>query len=57
MEAEYYESEQGRHYDNNWNEKPFHIIPEPAYHRKLRTLCLSESCQDLPARYKAHIGH
>lgn len=28
MEAEYYESEQGRHYDNNWDEKPFHIPPE-----------------------------
>lgn len=28
MEAEYYESEQGRHYDNNWDEKPFHIQPE-----------------------------
>jgi len=28
MEAEYYESEQGRHYDSNWNEKPFHIAPE-----------------------------
>jgi len=28
MEAEYYESMQGRHYDNNWNEKPFHIQPE-----------------------------
>lgn len=28
MEAEYYESEQGRHYDSNWNEKPFHIPPE-----------------------------
>lgn len=28
MEAEYYESEQGRHYDSNWDEKPFHIPPE-----------------------------
>ncbi len=28
MEVEYYESEKGRHYDNNWNEKPFHIRPE-----------------------------
>jgi len=28
MEAEYYESEQGVHYDSNWNEKPFHIPPE-----------------------------
>ena len=28
MEVEYYESFQGRHYDNNWNEKPFHIPPE-----------------------------
>lgn len=28
MEAEYYESFQGRHYDNNWDEKPFHISPE-----------------------------
>lgn len=27
MEAEYYESEQGRHYDSNWNEKPYHIKP------------------------------
>lgn len=28
MTAEYYESEQGRHYNNEWNEKPFHINPE-----------------------------
>lgn len=28
MEAEYYESEQGRHYNNEWDEKPFHIRPE-----------------------------
>ncbi len=28
MTAEYYESEQGVHYDSNWNEKPFHIRPE-----------------------------
>lgn len=28
MEAEYYESMQGRHYNNNWNEKPYHIKPE-----------------------------
>ena len=28
MEAEYYESIQGRHYDNNWDETPFHIKPE-----------------------------
>lgn len=28
MEAEYYESEQGRHYNNDWDEKPFHIKPE-----------------------------
>ena len=28
MEAEYYESEQGRHYNNEWNEKPLHISPE-----------------------------
>jgi hypothetical protein len=28
MKAEYYESMQGRHYDNNWEEKPFHIRPE-----------------------------
>jgi hypothetical protein len=28
MEAEYYESEQGVHYDNNWDEKPVHIAPE-----------------------------
>lgn len=28
MTAEYYESEQGVHYDSNWNEKPFHIKPE-----------------------------
>jgi len=27
MNAKYYESEQGVHYDNNWNEKPFHIPP------------------------------
>jgi hypothetical protein len=28
MTAEYYESEQGRHYDNNWTEKPVHVAPE-----------------------------
>ena len=28
MKAEYYESRQGRHYNSNWNEKPFHIRPE-----------------------------
>lgn len=28
MVAEYYESVQGRHYDNNWDETPFHINPE-----------------------------
>lgn len=28
MEAEYYESEQGRHYNSEWDEKPFHIRPE-----------------------------
>jgi len=28
MEAEYHESEQGRHYSNDWDEKPFHIRPE-----------------------------
>jgi len=28
MTAEYYESEQGRHYNNEWDEKPFHINPE-----------------------------
>lgn len=28
MEVEYYESMQGRHYDSNWDEKPFHINPE-----------------------------
>jgi hypothetical protein len=28
MTAEYYESEQGRHYNNEWDEKPFHIHPE-----------------------------
>ena len=28
MKAEYYESMQGRHYDSNWDEKPFHIPPE-----------------------------
>jgi hypothetical protein len=28
MEVEYYESEQGRHYDSNWSAKPFHIPPE-----------------------------
>lgn len=28
MEAQYYESEQGRHYNNEWNEKPFHLKPE-----------------------------
>jgi len=28
MEVEYYESEQGRHYNNEWNKKPHHIKPE-----------------------------
>ncbi|MFD1527312.1 hypothetical protein [Halolamina salina] len=28
MEAEYYESEQGVHYNDEWNEKPIHISPE-----------------------------
>jgi len=28
MDVEYYESMQGRHYDNNWDEKPFHMRPE-----------------------------
>jgi hypothetical protein len=28
MVAQYYESEQGRHYNNEWNEKPHHIKPE-----------------------------
>jgi len=28
MKVEYYESMQGRHYDSNWDEKPFHILPE-----------------------------
>jgi len=28
MEAEYYESMQGQHYDDNWNETPYHIKPE-----------------------------
>ena len=28
MEVEYYESVQGRHYNSEWNEKPFHIPPE-----------------------------
>jgi hypothetical protein len=28
MEAEYYESEQGRHYNSDWTEKPHHIKPE-----------------------------
>lgn len=28
MQAEYYESEQGRHYDSEWSEKPFHVKPE-----------------------------
>jgi hypothetical protein len=28
MVAEYYESQQGRHYNNEWNEKPHHIKPE-----------------------------
>ena len=28
MEAQYYESQQGRHYDSNWSEKPYHILPE-----------------------------
>lgn len=28
MEVEYYESMQGRHYNSEWDEKPFHIPPE-----------------------------
>ena len=28
MEAEYHESVQGRHYDSNWPETPYHIKPE-----------------------------
>lgn len=32
MEAEYYESEQGVHYDNNWDEKPLHIQPQIIIH-------------------------
>lgn len=28
MEADYYESEQGTHYNNEWDEKPVHINPE-----------------------------
>jgi hypothetical protein len=28
MSAEYYQSEQGVRYNNEWNEKPFHIKPE-----------------------------
>lgn len=28
MDADYYESEKGRHYDNNWDQKPLHIKPE-----------------------------
>lgn len=28
MEAEYYESFQGQHYNNEWDEKPFHLTPE-----------------------------
>jgi len=28
MEVEYYESFKGRHYNSEWNEKPFHIPPE-----------------------------
>jgi len=28
MEVEYYESEQGRHYNSDWNEKPVHVKPE-----------------------------
>jgi len=28
MEVEYFPSENGVHYDSNWNEKPFHIPPE-----------------------------
>ena len=28
MDAEYYESVYGRHYDSQWDEKPFHMQPE-----------------------------
>jgi hypothetical protein len=28
MEARYYVSEQGRHYDSDWDEKPVHLKPE-----------------------------
>lgn len=28
MQVEYHESLQGRHYNNDWNEKPLHILPE-----------------------------
>lgn len=28
MEADYYESVQGQHYNNDWDEKPYHITPE-----------------------------
>lgn len=28
MRAEYYESQHGTRYDNNWSEKPYHIKPE-----------------------------
>ena len=42
MEAEYYESMQGRHYNNEWDEKPFHIKPE---------LILLEGCEGNPLRW------
>lgn len=32
MEAHYYESERGVHYDNNWDLKPIHIQPEWILH-------------------------
>lgn len=42
MEVEYYESMQGRHYNNEWDEKPFHINPE---------LILLEGCDSNPFRW------
>lgn len=44
MTVEYYESMQGRHYDNNWSEKPLHIRPE---------IILLEGCDGNPFRWVA----
>lgn len=39
MEVEYYVSKQGRHYNSDWNEKPFHITPELIVYDELGKVC------------------